>query len=324
MHGPVNPQTTFDPPLVGRSAAMSEVRRLVRRVAPASITVLVEGESGTGKEIVARNLHRLGPRRLRPIVIVNCMELPETLLQSELFGHRRGAFTGASHDRAGLIESADGGTFFLDEIGELPMRQQAALLRVIQEREVRRIGESDRRRVDVRFVFATNRDLASLAAKGRFREDLLFRVRGAEIRLPPLRERLEDLRPLANHFLERCRPGAVPRLTAGALAALAAYPWPGNVRELRHEIELACALHPDTDLLRPEMFSPRVRDGRGESLAAEMPGGTLPDAVRRLELRMIRDALDRMDGNRTRTASALGITRQGLLKKMKRYRMIPE
>ncbi|MBN1883980.1 MAG: sigma-54-dependent Fis family transcriptional regulator [Candidatus Krumholzibacteriota bacterium] len=324
MEKPVDAHMPFDPPMVGRSPAVLEVRRLVRRVAGAAITVLVEGESGTGKEIVARNVHRLGPRRCRPLVIVNCMELPETLLQSELFGHRRGAFTGASHDRAGLIESADGGTFFLDEIGELPLRQQAALLRVIQEREVRRIGESARRRIDVRFVFATNRDLAALVAKGRFREDLYFRVRGAEIRVPPLRERIEDIRPLAEHFLRQCRPTGAIRLAADAFAALAAYPWPGNVRELRHEIDRACALHPDAGVLLPEMLSPRVRDGSGSSIAAEKPGNTLPSAVKCLELRMIRETLDRMEGNRTRTASALGITRQGLLKKMKRYRMIPE
>jgi DNA-binding NtrC family response regulator len=316
----------FDPPFVGRSAAMAELRRDIRSVAPSGLSVLIEGESGTGKEVVAKNLHRLSPRRARPLVVTSALEAPHSLLQSELFGHVEGAFTGASRDRIGLIESANGGTFFLDEIGELPLALQAALLRVLQEREVRRIGESRRRRVDARFVFATNRDLEELVRKGRFRRDLYFRIAVMRLRVPPLRARREDVVPLAAHFLGCCAAQAgveTPALAASAVRRLVEYDWPGNVRELKNEMERAFALHGAERAIGSAALSPHLDGSRGEAVTAGAAGTTIPETVERLERGMIRDALDRAGGNRTRAAEALGITRQGLLKKLKRYAMLP-
>ncbi len=313
----------FSPPLHGDSPPMLELKRLVRRVSASDVSILVEGESGTGKEVVAQNVHRLSPRRAKPLVIASCLEMPHTLLQSELFGHTEGAFTGASRDRAGLIESAGGGTFFLDEIGEMPLSLQATLLRVLQEKEVRRIGESRRRKVDVRFVFATNRDLHELVKRGRFREDLYFRINGVRLHVPALRDRKGDIVPLANHFLDgRGAHGVAPAISFGAMRRMLAYHWPGNVRELKNEMERFLALHAGEQMIAPEMLSPHVAETQGD--AAGTPGARgcgLPGAVHALELKMIENALDQHSGNRTRAARALGITRQGLLKKLKRYRL---
>jgi DNA-binding NtrC family response regulator len=301
-----------------------DLRRRIRSLAGATVPVLIDGESGTGKEIVARNLHRLGGRSQKPLVIVNCMELPETLLQSELFGHLKGAVTGAVKDRMGLVESANGGTLFLDEIGEMPLTQQAALLRVLQEHEVRRIGDSARRTVDVRFVFATNRDLAECVRRGRFREDLYFRVSAVRLSLPPLRRRREDIPMLVGHFLEQhaASGGSITGVSPAALCRMLSYAWPGNVRELRNEIERAVALNRDARIITLDMLSPAVREaapavGTGGVAAHE----TLRTAVEGVERRMISEALECSEGNRTRAAAVLGVSRQGLLKKMRRYGM---
>lgn len=310
----------LSPPLLGESPRIRELREAIRTVAGSSIPLLIEGESGTGKEVLARNAHGLGPRRNRPLVILNCLEVPRSLMQSELFGHLKGSFTGASRDRAGLIESACGGTLFLDEIGEMPRSLQAALLRVLQEREVRRIGESRRRAVDVRFVFATNCGLDELVERGRFRLDLFYRMCGVRLHIPPLRARRGDIPMLAGHFLGVAageRGMKPPRVTAKAMNRLMSHDWPGNVRELKHEMERVLALYPGTAFIRAEMLSPRIRGG---STLVPSPGReTMQLAVRRLETGMIEQALDRFDNNRTRAAAHLGITRQGLLKKMKRY-----
>jgi transcriptional regulator with PAS, ATPase and Fis domain len=320
--GGVLSAATFSPPLHGDSRQMLELKRLVRRVSASDVSVLVEGESGTGKEVVAQNVHRLSPRRAKPLVIASCLEMPHTLLQSELFGHAEGAFTGASRDRAGLIESASGGTFFLDEIGEMPLSLQSTLLRVLQEKEVRRIGESRRRKVDVRFVFATNRDLQELVKRGRFREDLYFRINTVRLRVPALRDRKGDIVSLAHHFLDQGGDGPVPAISFGAMRRLLAYHWPGNVRELKNEMERLRALHSGELLIAPEMLSPHVAEAHGdETAASDARGSGLPAAVRALERRMIASALEECSGNHTRAARALGITRQGLLKKLKRYRM---
>jgi transcriptional regulator with PAS, ATPase and Fis domain len=250
--------------------------------------------------------------------------MPHTLLQSELFGHAEGAFTGASRERAGLIESAHGGTFFLDEIGEMPLALQAALLRVLQEKEVRRLGESRRRPVDARFVFATNRDLLDLTRRGRFRRDLYYRVAGVRLRVPPLRDRREDVLPLAGFFLARCAKRAgtrAPAIAPAAVRALVRYGWPGNVRELANEIERVVALHGEAHSISPRMLSPHLEESSGVEASADdgRSGEGLPGAVRRLERSMIADALRRHSGNRTRAAEELRITRQGLLKKLKRH-----
>jgi DNA-binding NtrC family response regulator len=312
---------SFDPPLLGDTLAMVDLKRVVRKVSASDLSILIEGESGTGKEVIAQNVHRLSPRKGKPLVIANCLEMPHTLIQSELFGHAEGAFTGASRDRAGLIESANGGTFFLDEIGEMPLSLQAALLRVLQEREIRRIGESRRRTVDVRFVFATNRNLRELVRRGRFREDLYFRISAIRLYIPPLRQRRADIAMLAKHFLGGRPPrDPVPILSFGALRRLLAYQWPGNVRELRNEMERLRALHGGERMIAPEMLSPHIEDMNGEAMGvSEAEGDGLPGAVRALERRMITSALEHFSGNRTRAAAALGITRQGLLKKLKRY-----
>ena len=313
----------FDPPFIGDSIPMIELKRMIGAVAASDVSLLIEGESGTGKEVVARNVHSLSRRRAKPLVIASSLEMPHSLLQSELFGHAEGAFTGASRERAGLIESAVGGTFFLDEIGEMPLALQAALLRVLQEKEVRRLGESRRRPVDVRFVFATNRDLLDLARKGRFRKDLYYRIAGVRLSVPPLRARKEDVLPLASFFLARCakRAGSrVPSIAPAVVRTLVRYRWPGNVRELGNEVERVVALHGDEGTILPRMLSPHLEESDGGDAGA--PGarsGRMPDAVRSLEKAMIADALRRFAGNRTRASEELGITRQGLLKKLKRY-----
>ncbi|MDD4857511.1 MAG: sigma-54 dependent transcriptional regulator [Candidatus Krumholzibacteria bacterium] len=312
----------FDPPFIGEAPAMIDLKRMIGAVAASDISLLIEGESGTGKEVVAQNVHRLSRRQSKPLIIASALEMPHSLLQSELFGHAEGAFTGASRERAGLIESASGGTFFLDEIGEMPPPLQAALLRVLQEKEIRRLGESRRRKVDVRFVFATNRDLLDLVRKGRFRKDLYFRIAGVRLCVPPLRARKEDILPLASFFLARCARQAghrVPPLSPEAVRSLIRHQWPGNVRELRNEAERIVALHGGAGAISGAMLSTHIGEAPLEDDAADSEERGLYGAVQRLEREMIRDALRRFAGNRTRAAAELGITRQGLLKKLKRF-----
>jgi two-component system response regulator AtoC len=308
--------------LVGPSAAMQEVLRQARKVAPQKSTVLLQGESGTGKELVARALHDQSPRAAFPFVAVNCGAIPAELLESELFGHVKGAFTDASRTRKGLAEEADGGTLFLDEIGELPLRLQPKLLRFLEDEEVRPLGDVRSRKVDVRVVAATGRDLRRAVAAGEFREDLLYRLDVVAVRLPPLRERREDVEALAAHFLarhSRLRPdiGAM-RLSDEAREALLAYRWPGNVRELEHALERAVVLA-DGAVIREEDLPDSVRAPAAPP-AAE-PDGTLSvkRATRALEERLIRAALERTGGNRTRAAELLELSYRALLYKIKDY-----
>src|SRR5215510_6466043 len=256
--------------MVGTSQAMREVYDMVARVAPTTSTVLIQGETGTGKELIARAIHSTSRRGEHPFVTVDCSALAESLLESELFGHVKGAFTGAQTDKRGLIETAGGGTCFLDEIGEISSCVQAKLMRVLQEREVRRVGGTDTFKVDVRVIAATNKDLGALVAEGKFREDLFYRLSVVTITLPPLRERREDIPLLARHFLasyvavnERLAKSISPE----AMALLVAYDWPGNVRELQHAIERAAALRSNPVLL-PEDLPPKlvgVADARASS-----------------------------------------------------------
>jgi transcriptional regulator with GAF, ATPase, and Fis domain len=226
--------------MVGSSEAMRHVSRAVRRVAPRDTAVLIIGETGTGKELIAQQLHRLSPRRAKPFVVINCAAIPEALLESELFGYVRGAFTGAAQSRLGRIQAANGGTLFLDEIGEMPISLQAKLLRFLESGELQRLGSTETWHADVRVVSATNRDLRQLSAKSLFRSDLYYRLCVFPIVLPPLRDRGGDVAELATHFLHRF--SAEMRLSQAAVKRLAAYPWPGNVRELRHVIERATIL----------------------------------------------------------------------------------
>jgi len=276
--------------------------------------VLIEGESGVGKELVARAIHLLSSRRQRKFCDVNCAALPDDLIESELFGHARGAFTGAVVERGGLIEEADGGTLFLDEVADLTLRAQAKLLRVIQQQEVRRVGESFSRKVDVRFVSAANRDMRTEAGEGRFRQDLLYRLEVIRIPIPPLRERPEDIAILAAHFWRdaAARVGTTAVLTHASLTALARYHWPGNVRELQNVMAALAVAAPARGQVRPALL-PAVITG-----AAAITSARLADARAQFERRFVEVALARAGGSRSRAARELGISRQGLLKLLAR------
>jgi len=298
-----------------RSEAFRRVLDLAQRVGPFDASILITGETGTGKEVLARYLHRLSPRRKGPFTAVNCGALPETLLESELFGHAAGAFTGAVGNRAGLFEQAGGGTVFLDEIGDISPAMQLKLLRVLQEREIMRVGESVPRTIDVRIISATNRDLAAALREGRFREDLYYRLRVIEIEIPPLRARREDILPLARHFVGRFAkrleiPGL--RLDAATLDFLLDYPWPGNVRELENAIERAAVLSRD-GLILPAHLPPRVVHG-----GAAGEGNPLGRTLAAAERDHIRAVLKSLGGNRTRAARALGISASTLWRKLGR------
>ncbi|HPD14043.1 MAG TPA: sigma 54-interacting transcriptional regulator [Planctomycetota bacterium] len=302
--------------IVGESAAMRELIALIRRVSQTDATVLLRGESGTGKEVVARTLHALGPRRARPLVCVNCAAVPEALLESELFGHEKGAFTGAIERRIGRFEQANGGTVFLDEIAEMPPTTQAKILRVLQEREFQRVGGTTPLKVDVRLIASTNRDLEAAMASGGFRRDLYYRLKVIEVTLPPLRERREDIRLLCAHFLEeiaREMGRQAPAVDEAVLRILEAYPWPGNVRELRNVLERAVVLGAGERLM-PSHLPREVRGG--------YPGqGELPDdlTLAAAERRHVSDVLALTGWNKSRAAALMRISRPRLDRKIREY-----
>ncbi len=306
--------------LIGQSPAMAELHRAIRKAAAVSSTVLLTGESGTGKELVARALHDLSPRSAQPFVAVNCGAIPDDLIESELFGHAKGAFTSATANKKGLFAEADGGTIFLDEIGELPYAVQVSLLRTLQESEIRRVGDTQASCVDVRVVAATSRNLDAAVASGAFRQDLFYRLNVLPLRLPPLRERIDDVPILARHFVEKLnlelrRSPRVREIDPEALAALRAHRWPGNVRELENLVERAMVLA-DGEVLSPSAFS-----GLDGSPAAGRPdtGLSIKQGVRALEIDLIRRALEATGGNRTRAALLLEISHRALLYKLKEY-----
>lgn len=291
-----------------------------RRVAPTDLPVLILGETGTGKEVLARLVHRSSRRADGPFVAFNCAAVPESLMESEMFGHVRGAFTGATSDRPGLFEAADHGTLFLDEVGEMPPPLHAKLLRVLEDGEVCRVGSTRAVRVDVRVVSATHRDLPALAATGEFRQDLLFRLNTIQVRISPLRERGSDRQVLAHHLLAAaCARMArhIPGFTAEALAAIERHDFPGNVRELENEVARAVALTPEGQPIRPEAFSEGLR---ARALVGADPdaGGTLDAVVTRAQREAVKAALARTGGNVTQAARDLGVTRAGLYKLMDR------
>jgi two-component system response regulator AtoC len=307
-------------PIVAASAPMIQVLELVERAAEFKATVLLQGESGTGKEVLARALHAQSPRRGEAFVAVNCAAIPEALLESELFGHAKGAFTGADRARRGLFSEADGGTIFLDEIGELPIALQAKLLRVLQEEEVRGVGEAKPRTVDVRVIAATARNLESEVAAGRFREDLFYRLDVVRVNVPPLRERREDIPLLVDHFLGRSLATlgkSVASVDDDALERLVAYQWPGNVRELENVLERAVILARG-DRLSLADLPPNLATVRGDRRSASRDL-SLRRARRALEARLIQEALDATGGNRTHAAKLLGISHRALLYKLKEY-----
>jgi Nif-specific regulatory protein len=308
--------------IVGASAPLAATLALVERARGSGATVLITGETGTGKELLARAIHGGSARSAGPFVALNCAAFPDTLLESELFGHTKGAFTGADRAKDGLMALADGGSLFLDEVGETSVALQAKLLRALQEREVRPVGGTRSRHVDVRVLAATNRDLSGEIAHGRFRADLYWRLAVFPIRVPPLRERRDDVLALARHFLAQHgaregRPGC--RLSRAAEELLLAHPWPGNVRELENEMLRALALSEPFETIPPERLSERLGQLHEAFPSLVRDCEPLRDTLARFEAVCLRRALDRNSGRRAETARNLGLTREGLYKKMKRY-----
>jgi len=305
--------------LIGASEGMRRVQKTIGMAAHTDTTVLILGETGTGKELVARALHQHSRRKAKPFLAGNCAAIPSELLESELFGHVKGAFTGAGSDRQGAFRDADGGTLFLDEIGDMPIAMQAKILRILQERVVTPVGGKPVP-VDVRVVAATHRDLDNLVASGAFREDLLYRLNVVRIPLPPLRERLADIVPLAEHFLRlSARDGAPKRLTAEAAARLLAYSWPGNVREIKNVIERANVLVRDAVIDAGDLELGRMEQSDSEARPTQWLDADLPTALAKLEKAMIVHALAACGGKRTEAARRLNINRQLLYAKMQRY-----
>jgi two-component system response regulator HupR/HoxA len=324
--GRVRAAAAFSRLVRSADSPLNEVCRVAERVAPHEMSILITGESGTGKELLARAVHYASRRVAAAFVVENCGALPDTLLESELFGHKRGAFTGAYEDRIGLFQQADGGTIFLDEIGETSPAFQVKLLRALQEGEIRPLGSPRPVSVQVRVIAATNRDLEADVHSGRFREDLYYRLAGMKLHLPALRERPMDILPIAVDLLDlrrgqAGRPGAL--LAPETLRCLERYAWPGNVRELQNEIMRLLALA-DDDVLGADLLSPAVRGQRddGGAAAPDVPvAGTLKDRVERVEADAIRETLTRLRGNKSRAAEELGLSRVGLRAKLARYGM---
>ncbi|MDD3642173.1 MAG: sigma 54-interacting transcriptional regulator [Candidatus Krumholzibacteria bacterium] len=306
--------------IIGKSRQMQEIFGTVGKIAPFETTVLIHGETGTGKELIARAIHFNSPRKTKQLVTINCGAMPAELLESELFGHKKGSFSGATSDKAGLFETANGGTLFLDEIGDMPTGLQVKLLRALQEGEIRRVGENVSRSVDVRVIAATNRDLAGDIKSGRFRQDLFYRLNVVPITIPPLRERKDDILPLALHFLEKysAKMGKdAIEISPAALRLMLSGSWPGNVRELENMIERALATCGDSKRLTPEHF-PQIEaqePARDESQIEK----SLKDKLRVMEKRFILDALERNEWKITRAAESLEVTRQHLHNKIRQY-----
>ncbi len=301
--------------MIGTSAVMRALMEKVLLLAGSDVPVLIEGESGTGKELVARALHDAGERRGRPFLAINSGGLADGLLESELFGYQRGAFTGAHGEKPGLVEVAHRGSLFLDEVADLSPRAQARLLRVLQEGEVLRLGGTSPRRVDVRIISATHKRLEDEVRVGGFREDLFYRLRVVSVYVPPLRERTEDIPDLVQHFLDRYARTRPPSMDPQAMDLFSRYPWPGNVRELENEIRRALTLLGDGRTIHAGLISERIRRDPGRL----QTGSTLKDRVSRYEAMVIRETLDRYAWNKTRAARALGVSRQSIIRKVARY-----
>ena len=308
--------------IIGNSKVMLELFKLCEKVIDLDITVLVEGETGTGKELIARCIHYNGPRKNKPFVSQNCGGISETLLTSELFGHKRGSFTGAIADKKGLFEIADGGTIFLDEVGEMSPAMQTTLLRVLQDGEIRPLGADYHKKVNTRVISATNRNLEEEVSKGNFREDLLYRLNVFTIKVPPLRQRTGDIRLLANYFAGKYSQKIdkpVKGLSQEALHCLENYHFPGNVRELENEIERAVALAQNESVIESSHLSGKIVE-KSATIGSELEmKGTLKEMVETLEKSVLTRLLEKHGGNRTRIAKELGMSRYGLMKKMQRY-----
>ncbi len=310
--------------MIGKSRNMKEVFELAEKVAGFDTTVLIMGESGTGKELIARGIHEAGGRSAMPMVAVNCGGIPESLLESEFFGHKKGAFTGADRTKKGLFAEADKGTIFLDEIGELPMTLQVKLLRVLQEREIRPVGDSKTKKVDARVIAATAKKLDEEVRKGTFREDLYYRLNVLSIKLPPLRERTEDVPLLCRHFIQKLNRRLnreIGEIAPAAMSILLQHPWAGNVRELENIIERAIVLS-EGSIIQPESFPPELRQGREpEKMDGFYNGFSLKEGRKLLEKTLIIRALKEKKGNRTQAAKLLEISHPSLLSKIKTYKI---
>ncbi|MDB5799279.1 MAG: two component sigma-54 specific Fis family transcriptional regulator [Rhodocyclales bacterium] len=313
------------PQFTGSSQAMDQVRNLVERLARSLAPVYVSGESGSGKERAARMIHMLGPRAEQPFIAVNCGAIPENLMESEFFGYRKGAFTGAETDRDGFFHAANGGTLFLDEVADLPLAMQVKLLRVIQERRVRRVGDTQEQAIDVRIISATHQSLKEQVDAGRFRQDLFYRLNVIEMHMPALRERREDIPELAQSILQRLAHDSgmsLPRLTAAAIKALERYAFPGNVRELENILERALALSSGDDIDEADLrLEPMSLSSSELSASGASEGGNLQDHLDRVEKLAIVEALSKTGGNRTRAAQLLGVTFRSLRYRMERLGM---
>jgi len=312
--------------IVGTSQAIQDVFTLIEKVADSTATVLITGESGTGKEVTALSIHQLSSRRDKPFVPINCAALPESLLESELFGHEKGAFTGAVSRKLGRFELANQGTLFLDEITEMPLSMQVKLLRVLQEREFERVGGTERIKVDVRVIAATNRDPVECIKKGTFREDLYYRLNVLPIHLPPLRERTEDIPLLVKHFLEKFNPGQEQAVSPEAMGLLFSYEWPGNIRELQNVVERAVILsqgneikphHLPREIQKPD--SSKADGATGAGLILNFPDEGI--SFEEVEKQLILKALEKSKGNQTKASQLLGITRSALLYRAQKYQI---
>jgi two-component system, NtrC family, response regulator HupR/HoxA len=313
--------------IIGRAPAMGDVFRLLDKIVRSESTVLIHGESGTGKELIARAIHYQGPRAKKPFVVQNCSAFNDNLLESALFGHVRGAFTGAVKDQKGLFEVADGGTFFLDEIGDMSPVLQVKLLRVLQEGTFTPVGSTKQVKVDVRIIAASHKDLTKMVERGEFREDLYYRINVLKVSLPPLRDRIEDLETLTDHFLGKHWNGAgrAPQLSPAALEGMRAYHWPGNIRELENEVERLIVLGADEREIGLELLSQRIREVARNPLVAKLASrstertGTLREVVESVEAEVIAQGLVRTHWNKSQLAKELGISRSNLIQKCAYY-----
>ena len=312
--------------LIAESPAMREVINLVNVISSTPVNILIQGENGTGKELIAQMIHQRGDRGDKPFVPVNCACIPESLVESEFFGHERGAFTGADKSRRGLFETAEGGTLFLDEIGEMPLMIQPKILRAIQEGEGSRLGSSRTIDYDLRLISASNRDLGLEIKEGRFREDLFFRLFSVEIVIPPLRDRKEDILPLAQYFLQQTNERFTKRVagfSSDVMDLFEKYPWPGNVRQLLKEVERLVALTEDGQIIVPDRCSRELHsfftNSNKRRRETDFHDLSIPAQTKRLEVELIRKALHQTNGNKSKASDLLKITRQGLLKKIKRF-----
>ena len=308
--------------MIGKSPCMQYLFGVLKKIKRSESAILIQGENGTGKELIAWAIYRESPRSRKPFIVQNCSAFNDNLLESELFGHKKGAFSGAIKDKKGLFELAHGGTFFLDEVGDTSPALQSKLLRVLQEGTFFPVGETTPKKVDVRIIAATNKDLQKMILSGDFREDLFYRLNVINIKTPPVRERLEDIPILVKHFMEQKAPGQKKRLSPEAMEEFCSYSWPGNVRELQNEIERLLVLSDEEQIVIPkENLSPRIRSSKETIASFKFRNLPLKEAIQNLEKKLLLEHLQKQQGNKTKAARSLGISRTSILSKVKEYNL---